>query len=211
MLSLLLAAVLGQVAGAQPETLGAEELVTCRVRKILSGVNAGQFKVIEVVASNKMESPKPDTKPADEKGEKVGNETLGPVKTVNLTGYGECEAREIMAGPADVGKWRIVRQLGDSYGFTTWLNGVRAQSGLSPVAYDSNLSAWAAQNNNAQMAMGMGHHVMGAARRQNAAMMVSFPGPAWMGSGGHRDALLDPSITRAGIDYRGGYWTFSAN
>ena len=51
----------------------------------------------------------------------------------------------------------VVQSSGDPYGFTQWLNSVRASYGLSAVGYDPNLSSWAAENNNQQAARGMGH------------------------------------------------------
>jgi uncharacterized protein YkwD len=99
---------------------------------------------------------------------------------------------------------------GDPYGFVNWLNNVRASYGLSAVGHDPNLSNWAAMNNSQQQARGMGHYVMGPARRQNSAMGGSWPGDMWMASGPHRAALLDPTITWFGIAASGAYWTFSA-
>jgi len=100
---------------------------------------------------------------------------------------------------------------GDAYGFTAWLNGVRASYGLGAVGYDPNLESWAAMNNGQQAARGLGHHVMGPARRQNSAM-GAFPGieSMWMASPGHRAALLDPTITWIGIAGAGAWWTFNA-
>lgn len=98
----------------------------------------------------------------------------------------------------------------DPYGFLSWLNSVRASYGLGAVGYDQNLSNWAAQNNNAQMSWGLGHFVMGPARRQNSAMGADFPGAMWMGSPAHRAALLDPTISWIGIAAAGAYWTFNA-
>ncbi|APW62702.1 hypothetical protein BSF38_04253 [Paludisphaera borealis] len=100
---------------------------------------------------------------------------------------------------------------GDSYGFTAWLNGVRASYGLGAVGYDGNLESWAAMNNSQQSARGLGHHVMGPARRQNSAM-GGFPGieSMWMASPAHRAALLDPTITFIGIAGAGAWWTFNA-
>lgn len=100
---------------------------------------------------------------------------------------------------------------GDPYGFTAWLNSTRAQYGLPAVGYDPNLAAWASQNNAQQNARGMGHHVMGPARRQNSAMgsYASVPG-MWMASPAHRAALLDPTIRFVGIAGAGAYWTFNA-
>jgi uncharacterized protein YkwD len=100
----------------------------------------------------------------------------------------------------------------DPYGFTSWLNATRAAYGLSAVGHDPNLSSWAAENNNHQAARGMGHFVMGPARRQNAAFGdVSNIGAMWMASPAHRAALLDPTIRWIGIAGLGAYWTFNAN
>jgi hypothetical protein len=101
---------------------------------------------------------------------------------------------------------------GDPYGFTTWLNATRASYGLSAVGYDPNLSSWAAVNNTHQASRGIGHFVMGPARRQNSAM-GAFPGieSMWMASPAHRAALLDPTIRWIGIAGLGAYWTFNAN
>jgi uncharacterized protein YkwD len=100
---------------------------------------------------------------------------------------------------------------GDPYGFTAWLNSIRAGYGLSAVGYDPNLSGWAAANNSQQQARGMGHFVMGPARRQNSAMgHYSSIGSMWLNSPAHRSALLDPSIRWIGIAGLGTYWTFNA-
>ena len=101
---------------------------------------------------------------------------------------------------------------GDPYGFINWLNATRAAYGLSAVGHDPNLSSWAALNNDHQAARGLGHFVMGPARRQNSAM-GGFPGieSMWMASPAHRAALLDPTIRWIGIAGLGAYWTFNAN
>ena len=100
---------------------------------------------------------------------------------------------------------------GDAYGFLGWLNATRASYGLSAVGYDANLTNWAAMNNSQQAARGMGHFVMGPARRQNAAMgAFANIGSMWMNSPAHRAALLDPTITAIGIAGLGAYWTFNA-
>jgi len=99
----------------------------------------------------------------------------------------------------------------DPWGFTVWLNATRAAHGLHAVGYSADLTAWAASNNVQQVARGMGHYVMGPARRQDAAW-----GPyhtivmLWMGSPPHRAALLDPTIRWIGIAGSGAYWTFNA-
>jgi uncharacterized protein YkwD len=100
---------------------------------------------------------------------------------------------------------------GDPYGFVGWLNATRAQYGLRAVGYDQNLTNWAAQNNAQQNARGMGHFVMGPARRQNSAMgNYASIGSMWMASPAHRAALLDPTISFVGIAGAGAYWTFNA-
>jgi uncharacterized protein YkwD len=102
-------------------------------------------------------------------------------------------------------------EAGDGYGFLGWLNSTRASYGLPPVSYDANLSNWAAMNNQQQAARGMGHFVMGPARRQNAAMgAYGNIGQMWMNSPAHRAALLDPTIRAIGIAGLGAYWTFNA-
>ena len=99
----------------------------------------------------------------------------------------------------------------DPYGFVGWLNATRGSFGLPPVGHDPNLSNWASMNNAQQQARGMGHHVMGPARRQNAAMgNAGTVGSQWMASPAHRAALLDPSIRWIGIAGMGAYWTFNA-
>lgn len=98
----------------------------------------------------------------------------------------------------------------DPYGFLSWLNATRASYGLGAVGYDASLSNWAAMNNNQQMAYGVGHFVMGPARRQNSAAGAGFPGAMWMASPAHRAALLDPTISWIGIAAAGAYWTFNA-
>lgn len=101
---------------------------------------------------------------------------------------------------------------GDPYGFTGWLNATRAGYGLGPVGYDPNLAGWAAANNSQQQSRGMGHHVLGPARRQNSAVGdYASIGAMWMQSPAHRAALLDPSIRWIGIAGLGAYWTFNAN
>ena len=100
---------------------------------------------------------------------------------------------------------------GDPYGFINWLNGVRAQAGLPAVGYDPNLASWASANNAQQAARGMGHFVMGPARRQNCAMgSFGSIGSMWLASPAHRAALLDPSIRWIGLAGYGAYWTFNA-
>lgn len=100
---------------------------------------------------------------------------------------------------------------GDPYGFTAWLNATRASYGLSPVGYDPNLESWAAMNSAQQASSGLGHFVMGPARRQNSAM-GGYPGieSMWMASPAHRAALLDPTIQWIGLAAYGAYWTFNA-
>ncbi len=101
--------------------------------------------------------------------------------------------------------------VGDPYGFMNWLNATRAAYGLGAVGYDPNLENWAAMNSAQQASSGLGHFVMGPARRQNSAM-GGFPGieSMWMASPAHRAALLDPSIQWIGIAAYGAYWTFNA-
>lgn len=100
----------------------------------------------------------------------------------------------------------------DTFGFTAWLNGVRSQRGLRAVACDAALCGWANANNAQQQVRGIGHYVMGPARRQNSGMgSYSAVVGMWLKSPLHLAALLDPSITRIGIANCGSYWTYNAN
>ncbi len=121
-------------------------------------------------------------------------------------------AAEAQAAQTQEAQAQPVYQYGDPYGFTGWLNGVRAQYGLGAVGFDPNLAGWAAANNGQQQARGMGHHVMGPARRQNSGMggAMSTVAAMWMASPAHQAALLDPSITMIGIAASGAYWTYNA-
>ncbi len=127
-----------------------------------------------------------------------------PAAAVTAAAPAAAPAQAVAAAPAATG---------DPYGFVNWLNATRASFGLAPVGVDPSLSQWAAANNAQQAARGMGHHVMGSARRQNAAAGgdASSVGPMWMASPAHRAALLDPTIRWIGIAGLGAYWTFNAN
>ena len=101
----------------------------------------------------------------------------------------------------------------DPYGFAAILNQYRAAAGLAPLAYDHELSAWAAQNNVAQSNRGIGHHVT-INCYQNCAWNTpdaASTAEEWMNSRGHRANMLTPSATRFGIAYGPGpYWTMNA-
>lgn len=164
----------------------------------------------------------------------AAGEELGPDQQVYIAEYGgDCVAQQVLKGAPDaIGKWRVKYKVNtptgtavytaqgygaqsyNSHGqsFLNWLNGVRASYGLGAVGYDPNLESWAAVNNDQQAARGLGHHVMGPARRQNSAM-GGFPGieSMWMASPAHRAALLDPTISWIGIAGAGAWWTFNAN
>jgi len=113
-------------------------------------------------------------------------------------------AQPTYAQPAQV-------QAADHGGFLAWLNNTRARHGLAAVGYDQNLANWAAVNNQHQNSRGIGHYVMGPARRQNSAMGNGASiGTMWMNSPAHRAALLDPSIRAIGLAGSGSYWTFNA-
>lgn len=98
----------------------------------------------------------------------------------------------------------------DTTVFLAWINQQRAANNQGAVSHDANLTTWAEANNAQQAQRGMGHHVMGSARRQNSGI-----GPAtavwqmWMTSPAHQAAILDPGITTIGIAHSLGYWTFN--
>jgi uncharacterized protein YkwD len=101
----------------------------------------------------------------------------------------------------------------DPYGFAAILNAYRASAGLHPLAYDADLSNWAAHNNAAQARRGLGHHVLPNCY-QNCGWNYSDAwslARGWMNSPGHRENMLTPSATRFGIAYGPGpYWTLNA-
>ncbi len=140
-----------------------------------------------------------------------GYQTMRPAYN---TGYAQPAANTVQQtsyASQPTANYNTTQSYGDAYGFTSWLNGVRASYGLSAVSYDGNLENWAHANNAQQAARGLGHFVMGPARRQNAAIGSSATiGSQWMNSPAHRAGLLDPSITRVGLAGSGSYWTWNA-
>ena len=101
----------------------------------------------------------------------------------------------------------------DPHGFTAMLNRLRATVGLGPVAYDQDLSAWAARNNAAQCHRGLGHHVNPNCLQNSAwnTPDASSTLSTWLNSPGHRENLLSPEITRVGLAHGPGpYWTMNA-
>jgi hypothetical protein len=101
----------------------------------------------------------------------------------------------------------------DPYGFAAIINRYRGESGLAPLAYDHELSIWAAQNNAEQSSRGLGHHVSPNCY-QNCAWNTpdaQSAAEAWMESRGHRANMLSPAISRFGIAFGPGpYWTMNA-
>ena len=133
------------------------------------------------------------------------------VQPTTYTRYAPQQPTYTYAQPAQVAQVQAQPTGGDPYGFLSWLNGTRARYGLPAVGYDQNLANWAAQNNAQQNSRGLGHYVMGPARRQNSAMGgYGSIGAMWMNSPAHRAALLDPSIRAIGLAGAGAYWTFNA-
>ncbi len=142
-----------------------------------------------------------------------GYGTVCPIcKTIVPEKWRHISNPNIEIKPEDIENYQLIIKNIDPYGFINWLNNVRASYGLGLVGYDPNLSVWAAMNNDYQTSYGIGHFIMGPARRQNAAM-GTYPGieSMWMSSPAHRAALLDPSIRWIGIAGLGVYWTFNAN
>jgi hypothetical protein len=138
--------------------------------------------------------------------------------TQGVWGYGY----QIQEGP-NRGLWRIDPETKrapeelvpatDPYGFAAFLNQYRAAAGLPPLAYDHELSAWAAENNAAQSHHGIGHHVVPNCYQNSAWNTPDAASTAeeWMNSRGHRANMLSPSVTRFGIAYGPGpYWTMNA-
>lgn len=161
---------------------------------LLAGLSAPFAMAEEVVppAPPKVDAPPPPPVPATVDLSLIRVAVARPVYTTQ-------PAQPVYAQPA--------YQSGDPYGFTAWLNGVRAQNGRGPVGHDPGLSSQAAVNNS----YGFGHNYMGSARRQNAGMgAAATVWSMWMASPAHQAALLDPTITMIGIAASGSIWTFNA-
>ena len=100
----------------------------------------------------------------------------------------------------------------DPYGFAEVVNRYRMAAGLAPLAYDHELSVWAAHNNVKQCSHGLGHHVSPNCN-QNCAWNTpdaESVAQAWMESPGHRANMLDTTSSRFGIAFGPGpYWTMN--
>jgi uncharacterized protein YkwD len=164
----------------------------------------------ELIPSKWREASKPETEWVLEK-KKIEVEAWTPVKVEAKVSAAPEPAKQPAQQPVQQPAAAAPVVMADPWGFTGWLNATRATYGLPAVGYDPNLSSWAAMNNNRQAEIGMGHHVMGPARRQNSAIgNAATIGAMWMNSGPHRAALLDPTIRAIGIASLGSYWTFNA-
>lgn len=96
---------------------------------------------------------------------------------------------------------------GDAYGFTAWINSVRARYGLRALAWSADAAAHAAINS----ARGFGHSYLGGTRRQNVGVgQLQTVEAMWLQSPGHLSAIVDPSVTEVGIAYVNGVWTMNA-
>jgi hypothetical protein len=139
------------------------------------------------------------------------------LKDQGVWGYGY----QLQEGP-NRGRWKIdpgtkvapedLAPTTDAYGFAAVLNAHRASAGLPPLAYDPELSQWAAANNQAQAARGLGHHVSPNCYQNCAYNSTSADDAAanWMNSRDHRANMLAPTATTFGVAYGPGpYWTLN--
>lgn len=113
----------------------------------------------------------------------------------------------------DPGTKRAPAPPADPHGFTAMLNRLRSAVGLQPVAYDTDLTAWASQNNVAQCSQGLGHHVNPNCYQNSAWNTPDAESTfnTWLNSPGHRENMLAPEITRVGLAHGPGpYWTLNA-
>ncbi len=101
----------------------------------------------------------------------------------------------------------------DPTGLVVRLNMERAFLGLGEVVSDADLADWAARNNRAQAARGIGHWVFPPSYLyQNSGW--NYPdAPAmlagWMMSPGHRAGLMNPFASRVGVSHDGPWWTIN--
>jgi hypothetical protein len=97
---------------------------------------------------------------------------------------------------------------GDTYGVGSWLNAVRARSGLGPLAYDANLSA----NAQANSSRGFGHNVGGYGMGQVVGMgALAAVESMWLADGPHYAILMMGGATRYGLGVSGSVWTINVN
>ena len=101
----------------------------------------------------------------------------------------------------------------DPTGFTEALNGLRAQRGLRPVAYDPRITAHAERNNQLQRSYGLGHHWLGGLAQCVGVGMFDMGSVlrAWTMSPGHAAILFDPSLTSVGYHQLGTCHTASCS
>lgn len=99
----------------------------------------------------------------------------------------------------------------DPTGFVAMLNQARAARGLAPVAYDATAAATAAQNNAAQAAYGLGHHVVGPYGQVAAVGMADARAAldAWCGSPAHASIIFAPDLIAVGFHQLGNVATAS--
>lgn len=99
----------------------------------------------------------------------------------------------------------------DPSGFVPLLNQARAARGLAPVAHDPSAAVVAAQNNNAQAAWGLGHHVLGGYGQVAAVGMADARAAldAWTGSPSHAALIYAPDLVAIGYHQFGGCCTAS--
>lgn len=98
--------------------------------------------------------------------------------------------------------------------FMNLLNNYRARFGLRALAFSAVAKGLAMANNVEQRARGLGHHVFDIFNgRQNSGVgyqSVHQIFNAWLASPGHYQALVDPTIVSAAIDFDGHNWTWNA-
>lgn len=97
---------------------------------------------------------------------------------------------------------------GDSYGVGGWLNNVRAQAGLGPLAYDAGLSANAQANSSRGFGHNLGGYGMGQVVGWGALASVEA---MWLSDGLHHAILLTRGATRYGLGVSGSVWTVNVN
>lgn len=100
----------------------------------------------------------------------------------------------------------------DPWGFLSALNSTRAQHGLAALRYDANLSQWAADNCRIMTSVKVsGHYSLGDRSFWQVALYGAVDAPTavlvFMGSPSHRNALLQPGVTIAGVWFDGSSWT----
>ena len=144
-------------------------------------------------------------------------ETLGPEGVVWIRNRNSwAQASQIIGNSPYVGMYRVRQFIAPVFRITqstdygiNILNTIRANYGLSPVAYDPGATEASRINNNISLSRGLGHHFTSGYLQNSAG--GGNPWSMWMASPAHRALILNPNLRSAGYSTNGSYSTLSGH